>query len=556
MPDPTRADSLDLLQNSLNIQRKLKDLGYSREGNSLLTQSVFPRVDDANNQFIKRFTENRETFLPNNADNSRQVVHPSSYRTNDMGNTFEQREISNSLLNTDIPFTKYNRNIEPQSYSVYRQNVSEGNVDKVELPMYDELAMRPASELSDKEFTARFNKYGGAGLTPSRMRNLGLTEPLAPKPRSASSLARGEKRDALRKLMAEQGYKGDARKIMKEGSPEAMAYQQFLAAKQPVESNDKPLPTNQKDVTSHTLPEGWRVKRDASRDGAQYDYEQYDAATDSWKRKHTGNKDWTPGRRVVDVPEFANGGRIIRNIGQGMEIAGGFIPVPGLNVGVSALGAGLQNAGTGADFKEVATDMAFGAAKGALGPLGGMAVGAAEQMYDKNNISASEQKDAWAEQYDPSYAQRKAEDNRQSQMIGNIGMVAGLAGGAMGGFNGFKNKSDIVDAPIDNVAPEGLQSPFSNIEMGMGNEIPMAAYGGKVYAQGGPIYKAEGGEVIDGGNPTTLQGGHISPNSNNSGKIIGDSHNDPSGGVTMTGGEKIYSDRLTVDSSFLKDLDI
>jgi hypothetical protein len=82
------------------------------------------------------------------------------------------------------------------------------------------------------------------------------------------------------------------------------------------------------------------------------------------------------------------------------------------------------------------------------------------------------------------------------------------------------------------------------------------AYGGCApkYAQGGQLYEAEGGEVIDGGNPITLQGGHISPNSSNSGIIVGNSHGN--GGVKMTGGEKIYSDRLTVDSSFLKDLDI
>jgi len=82
------------------------------------------------------------------------------------------------------------------------------------------------------------------------------------------------------------------------------------------------------------------------------------------------------------------------------------------------------------------------------------------------------------------------------------------------------------------------------------------AYGGCApkYAQGGQLYEAEGGEVIDGGNPITLQGGHISPNSSNSGKIVGNSHGN--GGVKMTGGEKIYSDRLTVDASFLKDLDI
>lgn len=115
---------------------------------------------------------------------------------------------------------------------------------------------------------------------------------------------------------------------------------------------------------------------------------------------------------------------------------------------------------------------------------------------------------------------------------------------------------------------EHMGGPYGSIEEGeraaklrtfLYNEHPAyrkKAYGGCApkYAQGGQLYEAEGGEVIDGGNPITLQGGHISPNSSNSGKIVGNSHGN--GGVKMTGGEKIYSDRLTVDASFLKDLDI
>lgn len=115
---------------------------------------------------------------------------------------------------------------------------------------------------------------------------------------------------------------------------------------------------------------------------------------------------------------------------------------------------------------------------------------------------------------------------------------------------------------------EHMGGPYDSIEEGeraaklrtfLYNEHPAyrnKAYGGYApkYAQGGQLYEAEGGEVIDGGNPITLQGGHISPNSSNSGKIVGNSHGN--GGVKMTGGEKIYSDRLKVDVSFLKDLNI
>lgn len=76
------------------------------------------------------------------------------------------------------------------------------------------------------------------------------------------------------------------------------------------------------------------------------------------------------------------------------------------------------------------------------------------------------------------------------------------------------------------------------------------AYGG--YTQ--PQYEAEKGEVVDGGMPVAFNGGTITPNSMTSGKINGQTHEQ--GGVDMAGGKRVFSDRLTVDSNFLNDLDI
>lgn len=78
-----------------------------------------------------------------------------------------------------------------------------------------------------------------------------------------------------------------------------------------------------------------------------------------------------------------------------------------------------------------------------------------------------------------------------------------------------------------------------------------------VYAYGGmttPQYEAEGGEVVDGGMPVAFNGGNITPNSTTAGKINGNTHEQ--GGVDMAGGKRVFSDRLYVDSNFLKDLDI
>jgi len=113
---------------------------------------------------------------------------------------------------------------------------------------------------------------------------------------------------------------------------------------------------------------------------------------------------------------YANGGRMYGDGGffQGMgnvlqsvaPIAGQALNtvIPGSSVVVSGalsgLGAGLQNVGTGADFKEVAKDVGIGAAKGAIGgivpgkdisKLGQLALDAAPQVMDVvgNTINAN-----------------------------------------------------------------------------------------------------------------------------------------------------------------------
>lgn len=66
--------------------------------------------------------------------------------------------------------------------------------------------------------------------------------------------------------------------------------------------------------------------------------------------------------------------------------------IPGVgqvaSLAAGSIGAGLQNVGTGADFGEVAKDMAFGAAKGIPGV--GQLAGIAEKGINANTIDASE----------------------------------------------------------------------------------------------------------------------------------------------------------------------
>ena len=116
---------------------------------------------------------------------------------------------------------------------------------------------------------------------------------------------------------------------------------------------------------------------------------------------------------------------------------------------------------------------------------------------------------------------------------------------AMGGTTGLP-PFYYGDNPYEGLAPGNPRPPMSDI-------VNSYRYGG--YAMGGyPQYEAEGGEVIEGGNPQTFSGGYISPNSSNAGMINGRSHNQ--GGVKMSGGERIYSDQIYLDQDFIDSLEL
>jgi hypothetical protein len=79
------------------------------------------------------------------------------------------------------------------------------------------------------------------------------------------------------------------------------------------------------------------------------------------------------------------------------------------------------------------------------------------------------------------------------------------------------------------------------------------AYGGSAI----PDYIAEGGEVVDfnqGNVPQAGNFGKLSRLSSNMTKINGDSHDAPSGGVEMAGGERVYTDRIIVPQGFTSKL--
>lgn len=96
---------------------------------------------------------------------------------------------------------------------------------------------------------------------------------------------------------------------------------------------------------------------------------------------------------------------------------------------------------------------------------------------------------------------------------------------------------------------EGVEGVnFFGKEYGKGGNMYSKRKRLPAYAMGGrPDYMAEGGEAIEYDpmdQPQVYGNGEVDPLSSSMGSIEGDDHSDPSGGVPMSGGERIYSDQL------------
>jgi hypothetical protein len=293
-----------------------------------------------------------------------------------------------------------------------------------------------------------------------------------------------------------------------------------------------------------TLPEGYSYRKDRTRDADMNDYF-FTNKNGSKKRisreefiEATGYAPRQFRERHVEVPEFRDGGQLPKAQDGG--------PVKTQDVTTNEYG-NLEG------FKDVQKQNIFGRdihKRIEYDNYGG--VGGSKTVTKEKGPKGRSNKSTYeVETTGPSQYNRKSGYSKTTPSGKQIQVSKEQGGGSrLVDKRSYDPATEILD--IKTRGYIGF-NPFAVYKRDLTQEY---AYGGCApkYAQGGQLYEAEGGEVIDGGNPITLQGGYISPNSSNSGKIVGNSHGN--GGVKMTGGEKIYSDRLTVDASFLKDLDI
>lgn len=218
------------------------------------------------------------------------------------------------------------------------------------------------------------------------------------------------------------------------------------------------------------------------------------------------------GGHLMDNHSYKGGG-VVRAIGTGLQAAAPLVAkIPGYGTivaaGMGGLGAGLGNVGTGADFKEVARDVAFGAGKGAAStiPGGGALVGAAEGIVNNNITDTSEKETAERLANDPSAAEDIAKEQRTSSLI-NMGV------GALGSVVA-STKTDDATAPVAPTATPAPVMPAMPVNNAMMMptatttmplpEQPINAlnkYGGSMYQYGGNLSRQfYGGGTMPGSN--------------------------------------------------------
>lgn len=229
---PNKTDSVNVRNSSLEFEKAIKNLGYEQDPNWLSSLDEYLSYEDG--KIIPNFYLGRINKKETPKGYTSYPLPPNTYKMGsaerrdgegEIGEGYKYLEqisptkyIASELIspdgyNTDLPTFELDSRIEPQGVRYYEELN-----DKVKFPYYDPLAVTPWQDLTPEEQVERRDKYGDTG-TPY--------DPAIPK-RSALSLAREVKRDALTQEMKDAGFTGySAREVLKPGSDAAKAWEAF-----------------------------------------------------------------------------------------------------------------------------------------------------------------------------------------------------------------------------------------------------------------------------------------------------------------------------------------
>lgn len=161
---PTSTDSLQLYNNSVEIQNYYKNKGYREldPKNALIVYtSQKTALSDLKNHL--RIGEHPTTNRSIGGARDPQFNISEYYQKID-NNKYKQREVYTGELDLASPFPLYDKRIKPTLTKHYSAQFMDRNnplfEDEAQLPFYDPIAIKPWNQLSIKEKAERVSKYG------------------------------------------------------------------------------------------------------------------------------------------------------------------------------------------------------------------------------------------------------------------------------------------------------------------------------------------------------------------------------------------------------------
>lgn len=158
--EPTRADSLELLNNSRMVLNYYKSKGYDAAPPIYLKNEADKKdIQEATESARKYYDPNKERQTPAGID--AKVPLKDYYKKKDK-NKYYQREYANSILDTRSPMVLYDKRILPTVEMGYMNDIP-GDVmmgDMVSIGAYDPLSITPWDMLTDKQKKLRVKRFG------------------------------------------------------------------------------------------------------------------------------------------------------------------------------------------------------------------------------------------------------------------------------------------------------------------------------------------------------------------------------------------------------------
>ena len=165
--EPTRTDSLELLNNSRMVLNYYKSKGYDVVPPIYLKNEADKKdVQEVTESARKYYEPNRGRHTPAGLD---EKVPLSDYYKKKDKNKYYQREYANSILDTRSPMVLYDKRILPTMEIGYLNDIP-GDVmigDMVSISAYDPLSITPWDMLTDKQKKLRVKRFGRDGVPES-----------------------------------------------------------------------------------------------------------------------------------------------------------------------------------------------------------------------------------------------------------------------------------------------------------------------------------------------------------------------------------------------------